>query len=312
MSKISLFETKQKHEGIIYYLFGIKIWTDKKSIKRLIRSDNDITVDNKIKKIIPQPHLEQLSIHLAEHCNLNCQMCDNFSPLAKKEFTNLKNLEKDIKRLANLSNSQIDTIELLGGEPLLHPHINDALKIVRSVFPCSNIRIITNGILLSKMSVNFWKAAHEHNIAIAITRYPIALDIGKIMDLSHRYGIITYIYNKDITKTSYHIPFDITGGQDPRVNFINCFHANHCVYLQNGKIYTCSIAACVRHFNHFFKKNLPDNESNGIDIYKASTMSEILEFLAKPIPLCKYCNVLKRSYNHPWKVSQKTIEEWGD
>ena len=312
MKKINLFEIKQNPEGIHYYFLGIKIWTDTQSIKRLVRSDETIFTDNKIKKIIPQPQLEQLSIHLAEHCNLNCHMCDNFSPLAKKEIADLKILEKDLCRLSKLSDTQIDTIELLGGEPLLHPNIEKALEITRFYFPQSNIRLITNGILLPRMKESFWFAVQKYGIIIAITKYPIDLDMDKIDNLIKKYQVSSYIYNKNSVKTSYHIPFDLLGKQDARINFINCFHANHCVYLQNGNIYTCSIASCVKHFNHFFKKQLPDNEKNCINIYKVETMNEILNFLARPIPLCKYCHVLNRSYNHKWGVSKKIIEEWVD
>ncbi|MCW1327688.1 radical SAM protein, partial [Campylobacter jejuni] len=40
------------------------------------------SVLNKIKKITQRPFLHGISFHLAEHCNLNCFSCDNFSQLA--------------------------------------------------------------------------------------------------------------------------------------------------------------------------------------------------------------------------------------
>lgn len=312
LKRINIFEIKQNQQGIHYYVLGIRIWTDTKSIKRLIRTDDDILTDNKIKKIVPQPHLEQLSIHLTEHCNLNCQMCDNFSPLAQKEFIDLNKLKNDLKRLAELSATQIDTIELLGGEPLLHPDITASFAIVRSFFPRSSIRLITNGILLPQMKENFWIAAKKYEIVLAITKYPINTDMLEINRLIKKYQLKSYSYNTSLLKTSYRIPFDLSGQGDPRINFINCFHANHCVYLQNGNIYTCSVAACVRHYNLFFKQKLPDDKRNCISIYDAASMDEILSFIAKPIPLCCYCHVLNRSYNHPWKISEKSIKEWTD
>lgn len=45
------------------------------------------------------------------------------------------------------------------------------------------------------------------------------------------------------------------------------------------------------HFNKFFDKNIPLVDKDGIDIYKAKSMKEILEFLSKPIPFCGYCKV---------------------
>ncbi|GMO53913.1 MAG: hypothetical protein Ta2G_12560 [Termitinemataceae bacterium] len=42
------------------------------------------------------------------------------------------------------------------------------------------------------------------------------------------------------------------------------------------------------------------------------TMAEILEFLAKPIPFCRYCDVPLRAArgNVPWTVSKREISEW--
>ena len=42
------------------------------------------------KKMIPILHL-----HLADHCNLDCRGCDNFSPLAPEVFADTEVFEKD-------------------------------------------------------------------------------------------------------------------------------------------------------------------------------------------------------------------------
>jgi hypothetical protein len=63
-------------------------------------------------------------------------------------------------------------------------------------------------------------------------------------------------------------------------------------------------------FNHHFKMRLGLGDNNGINIYKANSMQEILNFLATPIPFCRYCAIEKRTYNHPWGISKKDIKEW--
>ena len=78
----------------------------------------------------------------------------------------------------------------------------------------------------------------------------------------------------------------------------------------NGNLYTCTIAPNIEHFNKYFGYNLPLTDRDGIDIYKAESMEEILEFLAKPIPFCKYCKVKERTFNHEWTTSKKEINEW--
>lgn len=50
-------------------------------------------------------------------------------------------------------------------------------------------------------------------------------------------------------------------------------------------------------------------ESDSISIYQAKDISEILEFLSKPISACRYCLPDKDEIIE-WKVSNKQIEEW--
>ena len=88
------------------------------------------------KKILSNdPWLRHVEIHLVEHCNLNCKYCSHFSSIAKKEFYNLNEFKKDMARLAKVTNKKIKNIQLLGGEPLLHPNINEMMKFVRRKFP---------------------------------------------------------------------------------------------------------------------------------------------------------------------------------
>lgn len=271
-------------------------------------------IDSYVRKYIPRVQLHRISVHLTEHCNLNCQCCDNFSPIAEPEYADLKQMEKDFARLSQLSHAEgslgIRTIELMGGEPLLHPQICDFLTMTRRYFPNNDIRILTNGILLTEMKSSFWKICNKTHTNIVVTKYPIKLNTEKIEEMAKLHHVDWRFFEDYEIKTTYHLPLDLTGTQEERDNFLHCFHANECVCLEKGRLYTCSVAAYIHHFNQFFDCNLPDIQENSIDIYQVKNMSQILSFLAKPIPLCKYCNVLKRKFNLTWGLSQKKIEEW--
>ena len=47
-----------------------------------------------------------LEVNLADHCNLSCQCCDHFSPLATETFYDFEQYKKDIQRLAKLSGGE--------------------------------------------------------------------------------------------------------------------------------------------------------------------------------------------------------------
>ena len=200
----------------------------------------------------------------------------------------------------------------MGGEPLLHPDITQFMKIARNNFPNTRIEIVTNGILLNQQNEEFWNACKEFDVTIVPTKYPLNIDYDKAKETAKSYGVKYEYYNnnEDILKTSFHIPLDVEGRQNAAENFTNCFHANWCVMLKNGKLYTCTVAPNIEHFNKHFGYSIPLSERDGIDIHKAESIDEILEFLARPIPFCKYCNVNGRSYGRKWGTSKKDISEW--
>ena len=312
-----LFSKEKNQDTVIYTILGFKI--RKTKYIKMTHDEFEKRLDSfskaqtqKLVKIMPREFFDDIVVHLTEHCNLNCQMCDNFSPIAKEEFADLETLKKDFLRFKELVGNNVNNIILTGGEAALHPQLLDVLVMTRTIFTYVNIVLQSNGILLPGMDSSFWQTCKDNNIKLQITEYPIKINKEKIESLAKEYNVQCDFWGSwdEDGKTSYHIPLDLEGKQDSRTNFVNCFHANQCIYLQNGRIYTCSTAACIRHFNKFFDKNLPDIPENSISIYEAGSMKEILEFLAKPIPLCKYCYVSKREFGIPWAVSKKDISEW--
>lgn len=250
-------------------------------------------------------------INLAEHCNLNCQCCNHFSPLAKKQFLDLMAFTKDMERMAYLTQKQVGRIWLLGGEPLLYPQIMQAVKMSRYYFPESKIVIVTNAVLILKMNEDFWDVIRNNNIEIEITKYPISLDydaiIKKMKDEQIQYSVSL---DSQVLKTTYHLPLDLNGGLDKEKNYILCSHANNCITLKGGRIYTCPIAANAHWFNDYFDKNLYIGHQNSIGIYDVDECSQIIDFLKHAIPFCGYCNIEGYTYDLPWRTSQRKIEEW--
>ena len=159
---------------------------------------------------------------------------------------------------------------------------------------------------------DFWKACRNNDIIISNTKYPIKLDFDRIKEVAKKHDVRFEHHGNsgETLKKSAHIPLDIEGKQDARMNFIKCFHANNCCFLAKGKLFTCTVAPNIRHFNKFFNKNIPLTNADYIDIYKARNAEEIMQFLCRPVPFCKYCYVEKRTFGHEWQPSRKEIKEW--
>jgi MoaA/NifB/PqqE/SkfB family radical SAM enzyme len=247
---------------------------------------------------------------LCDHCNLNCKGCGACSPLAAEWFLDTDLYEKDCGRLSELSGGTAEYIDLLGGEPLLHPEIIKIIKITRKNFTCT-INIITNGLKLASMSGEFWTACKKNDINIVISGYPVKIDYEKIKLASAEYNVPVEIrgFAKKLTIWNK-LPYDVQGGQNALDNFLSCLSSNFCTVLKNGKIATCGQVFAARHFNEYFHKNMEISDENFIDIYKASSIDEILEFLSRPIPFCKYCGIKKIKRGIKWETSKKEIAEW--
>ena len=273
--------------------------------------NNYIDLYRKIRRVTPQPCINFVEIHLAEHCNLNCYSCNHFSQLAAEEYYDIDIFENDIRRLYELTNGLINRFQLMGGEPLLNKNCKDYFYIVRKYFKNSLIWLITNGILLPKQDENFWVSCKENRVEIHPTKYPININWDYITNLCNQYGIVLSFYNDtSVQKESLKTVLNLDGITDPSNNFINCFIANDCLFLSNGKLFTCGLISNIRHFNKYFGKNLKVTEHDYIDIYKAQNYNEILQFLAKPVPFCRYCDITKWYGIGKWEISKRDINEY--
>lgn len=252
----------------------------------------------------------KFEIHLAEHCNLNCRACSNFSSIAEPSLVDVEEFTRDMTRLGNIFSHECSSIFLIGGEPLLHPDIIKLMKVTRENFTNGKIDIFSNGILLPSQKDDFWEACHDYNIGIIISLYPIKLDLDKIKSQAQKFGVnLQWAHNKE---TFFIEPLNLKGTSDIKLNFGLCHKANSCTTLKHGKLFTCSFAPNVHHFNKKFNTNIEITSDDYIDIYDENlTADKILQKLSEPIPACRFCNVLMSHRKIvQWGHTQGKIEEW--
>jgi hypothetical protein len=259
------------------------------------------------KEAIPILHL-----HLTDHCNLNCRACDNFSPLSPEVYADIEVFEKDCAKISELSKGKIDEIQFLGGEPLLHPKINDFIEVARKHFPSNDINIVTNGILLKKQPESFWECCRTNKIRITVTKYPVKVDYQNIAQYTRGKGIDFTFYGntENVDKSMQCMPLDLNGNQNAYDSFARCDRANRCIALDNGKLYTCTLIPYVKYFNRRFHQNLSITPNDFIDIHTVNSFDEILDFICKPMPFCRYCNQKGMIWDVGYGISKKEMGEW--
>jgi len=272
-----------------------------------------------IKMTPASPDKMTFEVSLTSHCNLNCQMCNHFSQLSPKRFLDVGSYEQDMRRMSELLGHKLYNLVLAGGEPLLHKEIIKIIEIARREFPETGIAIITNGLLLQQSehseSGNLWQICRDNHVKLTVTRYPVNINYNAIEELAKKYDIKLKISAEihaaipTTDKFSVIEPLDLDGKQ-PIYGAVSCFYFNKCRNLRNGRLYTCNRIADIGIFNDYFNQNLEVSEEDSIDIYKAKNFEEIVEFMAKPPPFCRYCDVENWKWHSPWKRSSKKIEEY--
>ena len=282
---------------------------DRLSIKQTEKINHNISYLNRIKDI--QTFGYGLEVHLTEHCNLNCKGCSHFSPLAEKEFMKVEVFEKDMARMAQLFDEyDIRIIRLLGGEPLLHPQVNEFIEISFNIFSNIHRVLVTNGLLLMNMPESFWKTCRETHTSIHLSRYPVPLDFDAIERYVFAKGVKLVIYPEKRAKKFRKEIYDLNGSQDESLSHWDCGLFGYCCQLNNGRFYPCSISAYFHHFNRFFNLGIPLSAQNYIDIYNAKSKKDFFQLITSPIPCCSYCNMGAKTFNVKWEYSKKQINEW--
>jgi len=268
--------------------------------------------------------LLRFEVHLADNCNLKCAGCLHFSSLCWEDVRlDTKIYEKDCKRISELTNGKIIDIRLLGGEPLLHPDVNEFFAITRKYFPLNKsdstgiIDLATNGILLHEQPDNFWESLKKHDIRIVISDYPIEIKTELIREKASKFNVEVKMISENIefeesgsAKQWIKISIDVNGLQDYKKNFGKCSLAGISLQLVNGRIYKCPRIAYIDYFNTAFNKQLIVKENDYVDIYRVKDGSELLYLLTKPACFCRYCKVDDTTWKNEWKISKRQIEEW--
>lgn len=272
------------------------------------KSMQESEIKNVLLRFVPRVSLTFL-VHIVEHCNLNCRYCGHFSPIAEEEYLDIDEYKRDCVRLSELFNGEASNIQIMGGEPLLHPQVLDFLQITRECFPIGRVRLVTNGLLLPKMGDEFWKKCRDCKIEISVTEYPVAFDYGKWHQFADENNVkYTAYYAGTRTMRKFSVSLEDRLYHAEKA-FSRCWLANSCITLRHGRMYTCATAAYADHLKCYFNLDLPLSNSNGIDIYTVNHKEELMQRLARPIPFCGFCDG-GVSPECEWGISNKSRYEW--
>ena len=255
---------------------------DKEDIKQLQE-----IIQNGRYRVINQ--LQHLQFHIIDNCNLNCRRCQHFSNIAEQNsFADFGKIEMDFKRLRELFDD-INTIAILGGEPLLNPELIKYIEMIRSLFNNSRLEVITNGILVRQMSDELISTIKRNDVFVNISYYPVLENsIEDMVRFLTEKGLHFHVGNHiDEFSKKIMLNKDDCSLEELQDRYSNCRDAC-CTTLREGKIYPCYLPATSFLLNEKYGCDIQQKDS-GVDIYGDVTGIEIVERLAEPFEICRHC-----------------------
>lgn len=124
-----------------------------------------------MQQITLNKNYNNIRLILTENCNATCPHCFNANVRDSKNVMDVDKYEKFISSVHD-ENNKMDTIKLMGGEPSLHPHINEFIKI--SFQYAEEVALFTNGKNFSKIDKKLLK-----EVGVIINSFTLNEDILK-------------------------------------------------------------------------------------------------------------------------------------
>ena len=253
--------------------------------------------------------LETMEIHVAEHCNLNCKNCSMFCGLVETcDFPCYQEFEEGIKQLKNFF-PHIKKFRIIGGEPLLNPELDKYICLIRNVYPYTDIRLISNGIIKKKMSDQLIQTIIDNDVTFIVTQYiSLKHSIDEINRFLSKTGI-RYIVTEAVLE--FQKIYNALGDSDIDENFYRCHWKGSCATMYGTKIATCYVPFVIHYFSDKF--NLAIEETGKIDLMEEGlTAQEIIKRMHTPFDMCRYC-APKGNWTEWERLPDKnntTIQDW--
>ena len=180
--------------------------------QELLFHKRELNQEGLITQYVNRDELDTIEIHVADHCNMNCKNCSMFCGLVKTpRYSNLEQTRNSLYILKGIF-KHIKRIRVIGGEPLLNKELDKYLYMIRDIYPYSDIRVITNGILVVEMNDNLITAFKETSSKLVVTSYlPLVKKLDRINDFLKQKGV-----NYEISEmiTDFQKIYDYSGRQD--------------------------------------------------------------------------------------------------
>ena len=190
-----------------------------------------------------------LEIPIVFHCNLNCNYCAHMSPyMANVPMIPINDVELQCKSWYQRIAPKV--IRIIGGEPLLHPHIAEIVVIISQYWNTIPIDIVTNGLRINQLPTSVFDVVRMRNVRFKITIHSPLLK-RKLTSLLEHTKCNGYFIDssKDGAFIKY---YTIENGipklhvNDSQTAYNKCYNKHKCHELMDNQLYHCSVLPYFR------------------------------------------------------------------
>lgn len=270
---------------------------------------SDKSVLGKLTPYLERSELETVELHVAEHCNLNCKFCSMFCGLVKNPvFLDYDETKRGLLELKKYI-QHVKKFRLVGGEPLLNPKLEKFIDLVREIYPYTDIRLISNGILVKDMDETLIQSIVRNHVTFIVTGYqPLMEQHEEIHKFLKSKGIQHSIEPPVI---EFQKIYDYRGLGNPEYNFQTCSWKRNCATLYGGKLAPCFPPFVIHYLVEEFSLDIP--ESGIMNLYESEMSAKKIHlFFDTCFDLCRYCSGQKifTSWTRLRHGEKMSIEDW--
>lgn len=189
----------------------------------------------------------KVEMHLAHACTLRCTGCAHY---ADHGLSGVLPLDVGTMWLRGWgARIQPVNFSFLGGEPLLNPAVPDFLRLARTLWPASRLRIVSNGLLLHRRP-QLWEVLGETDTTLTISVHSHAAGyrarLQPNLELARaRATEVGFRYEERNSVEGWYKLYRGSGSAmepftdcDPRASWTACV-TKHCVTLRDNVLWKC-------------------------------------------------------------------------
>ncbi len=232
--------------------------------------------------------IQHIAMDVTQACQLSCVGCNHSVPLWRVRpggpwNESPESVARDLKNISRVAHTQ--EWAAMGGEPLIHPKLVDILKVARDSGFMDQIQVWTNGLLLKKMSAEFWRSFDKMVFSVYPGKHDdesVAWIVKKCEDEGILIRVVDERHHPNFMTMLEPEPTDPVRTKD---KFNRCYFRGHSRMMNYGHFYTC---CCAPHL-----PMLVQNQPYGTDGIALEGLTEegLYNYLTREDPLgcCTIC-----------------------